>query len=326
MTFYPLKFKTIFKEKIWGGNKIRSILGKDFSPLSNCGEIWELSGVNGDVSVVNNGFYKGKSLKDLVFLLKDDLLGEGIFEKTGEEFPLLIKFIDANADLSIQVHPDDKLALERHNSLGKTEMWYLLQADENATLISGFNRDTNADEYVDFLETGRLSELLNKERVFAKDVFNIPAGRVHTIGKGCLLAEIQQTSDVTYRIYDFDRVDKDGNKRELHTELALDALDYKSYDSYKTQYEVSESNKICSLVKSQYFHTSKIVLVDNKLMQEDQSSFTILIGVDGDSTVCHNGEVYDLNYGEVVLIPAALMEYTITPKNTKSEILHVRLK
>ncbi|NVK83495.1 MAG: class I mannose-6-phosphate isomerase, partial [Cytophagia bacterium] len=198
---YPLKFDTIFKEKIWGGTKIKDVLGKDFSPLKNCGETWEISGVPGNLSKVSDGVLKGSTLPELIEEFKDELVGEKVYEAFGNEFPLLVKFIDAAQDLSIQVHPDDKLAKARHNSLGKSEMWYIFQADKGSKLISGFNRETNREEYLQYLNSGKLTEILNEEEVHDGDCFYLPAGRVHTIGKGLLLAEIQQSSDVTYRIY-----------------------------------------------------------------------------------------------------------------------------
>lgn len=223
---YPLSFQTIFKDKIWGGEKIKTVLRKDFSPLPNCGETWELSGVKGNVSVVKDGPLSGMALTDLIKQFKGSLLGEKVWQTSGEEFPLLVKFIDANDDLSIQVHPQDELAMQRHQSLGKTEMWYIFQADPGAQLISGFNQPMDENTYLKHLETKQLDKIMNYENVTAGDVYFMPAGRVHSIGKGCLLAEIQQTSDVTYRIYDFDRKDDKGQTRELHTEQALAAIDY----------------------------------------------------------------------------------------------------
>ena len=223
---YPLLFKTIFKDKIWGGEKIHTILGKDFSPLPNCGETWEISGVKGTISEVKDGALAGKDLVSLINEYKGKLVGEKVYKQFGNEFPLLIKFIDANDDLSIQVHPGDQLAKERHDSFGKTEMWYILQADEGAKLNAGFNNEINEAIYLEHLKKNTLDEILNFEKVKAGDVFFLPAGRVHYIGKGVCLAEIQQTSDITYRIYDFDRKDDKGNTRELHTEQALAAIDY----------------------------------------------------------------------------------------------------
>ncbi|MGB5929828.1 MAG: type I phosphomannose isomerase catalytic subunit [Cyclobacteriaceae bacterium] len=197
---YPLTFDPIFKEKLWGGQKMRSYLDKDFGSTANCGESWEISGVNGDVSVVADGPLKGNSIRELIKIYRGDLIGNKVYEATGEEFPLLVKFLDAAKDLSIQVHPDDRLAAERHNSKGKTEMWYIIQADDDALITTGFNRPLDKKSYLEYFNSGRIEEVLNREEAYAGDTFFIPAGRVHTIGQGILLAEIQQTSDITYRI------------------------------------------------------------------------------------------------------------------------------
>jgi mannose-6-phosphate isomerase len=181
MNLYPLTFQTQFKEKIWGGNKIHSMLGKDFAPLENCGETWEISGVPGNVSVVKNGPLAGQDLQNLLNLQKESLVGNRVYEKYGRQFPLLIKFIDANADLSVQVHPDDALAKKRHNSFGKSEMWYILQADPDGKLIAGFNQPVSKQTYLDYFNQGKLMELLNVEKVAAGEVFSVPAGRFYTI-------------------------------------------------------------------------------------------------------------------------------------------------
>jgi mannose-6-phosphate isomerase len=245
---YPLIFHTQYKDKIWGGQKIKTVLGKDYGDLPNCGETWEISGVKGNVSVVKNGSLAGKSLVELIQTYKEKLVGKKVFEKSGDEFPLLIKFIDANDDLSIQVHPDDALGMKRHNSLGKTEMWYVFEADKGAKLNSGFNQEMDKETYLKHLNDKSLEKILNYEEVKIGDVFFLPAGRVHYIGKGICLAEIQQTSDITYRIYDFDRRDDKGNLRELHTDLALDAIDYKHYVDYKTKYapKTNEDPALCA--------------------------------------------------------------------------------
>lgn len=312
---YPLKFQPIFKDKIWGGQKIRTVLNKDFGNLENCGESWEISGVTGDVSLVKNGPLKDQSLVQLIEAFKGDLVGEKVFENFGSEFPLLIKFIDANDDLSIQVHPNDQLARERHNSFGKSEMWYILQADPGSKLISGFNRKIDQKTYLDYFNSGRLTELLNSEEVKKDDVFFLPAGRVHTIGKGLLLAEIQQTSDVTYRIYDFDRIDSNGDKRELHTEEALDALDFNYYSNYKTLYQAGV-NEINEIVRSPYFQTD--ILNYSQAVNRDYSirdSFTILIGIEGALEISVDGQNYDLAAGESILIPAVIESVVLTPIN-----------
>ncbi|WP_422355872.1 type I phosphomannose isomerase catalytic subunit [Roseivirga pacifica] len=300
---YPLKFDTIFKDKIWGGEKINTILGKDFSPLPNCGETWEISGVPGNLSKVSEGPLKGWTLPELIEEFKEELVGKKVFDQYGTEFPLLVKFIDAAQDLSIQVHPNDKLAKARHNSLGKSEMWYIFQADEGAKLISGFNKDTNQQEYLEYLESGRLTEILNEEEVNAGDCFYLPAGRVHTIGKGLLLAEIQQSSDVTYRIYDFDRTDDQGNKRELHTEQALDALDYKHYSEYKTPYKKA-LNEAVPLVKSQYFQTNLLEFTTGIIREHyRKDSFVIYTCVQGEAQIECMGQTTKISMGNAVLIP-----------------------
>lgn len=310
---YPLKFKTVFKDKIWGGKKIRTILQKDFAPLKNCGETWEISGIKGNESVVAEGPLADKSLPELIRTYKSDLLGKKIYEKSGDEFPLLVKFIDANEDLSIQVHPNDEIAQKQHQSLGKAEVWYIMQADEGATLISGFNQEMDEPTYLQHLHDNSLKEILNKEAVKAGDVFYIPGGRVHTIGKGLLLAEIQQSSDITYRIYDFDRVDDSGNKRELHTEAALAAIDYQHYPSYKNTYH-DEINKPVELVQCEYFTTNMLHL--NKPLPRDYSkidSFVILVCVQGSGKLVYNGREIGLKTGDCYLIPAVIKQIEIKP-------------
>ena len=303
---YPLKFKTIFKDKIWGGQKISTYLHKDFGSLPNCGETWEISGVKSDVSVVEGGALNGESLADLLEQYKDELVGKKVYDHFGNIFPLLIKFIDANDDLSVQVHPDDELAKKRHNSFGKTEMWYVIEADPGSTLIAGFNQEMTEQKYVDALNSGHIMDILNKEDVTAGDVFFLPAGRVHTIGKGLLIAEIQQTSDITYRIYDFDRVDDKGNKRELHTEEALAAIDYKHYPEYKTSYQPKKDETV-KLVSCPYFTTN--VLDFTHSTAKDYSaldSFVIHVCVEGAYTVKYNGEAYPVKMGECILLPKSI--------------------
>lgn len=308
---YPLKFDTIFKEKIWGGTKIKDILGKDFAPLSNCGETWEISGVPGNLSKVSNGVLKGQTLPELIDTYGAELVGKKVYERYGNEFPLLIKFIDAAQDLSIQVHPNDQLAKERHNSLGKTEMWYIFQADEGAKLITGFNKDTSKEEYLEYLQSGRLTELLNVENAEAGDTFFLPAGRVHTIGKGLLLAEVQQSSDVTYRIYDFDRTDDQGNKRELHTEQALDALDYKHHSDYKTKVNKG-INEAVPLVKSQYFQTNLLEFTTGIIREHyDKDSFVIYTCTQGEAEIQTLGQTTKISMGNAVLVPQKFPEVHI---------------
>ena len=311
---YPLKFKTIFKDKIWGGRKIKTILNKDYGDLPNCGETWEISGVKGNISIAVDGDLKGRNLQEILSEYKGKLVGERVYQKFGDEFPLLVKFIDANDDLSVQVHPNDELAKKRHDSFGKTEMWYIFQADEDATLNSGFNRPLTKDEYLEFFESGKLMEILNIDKVKSDDVYFLPAGRVHYIGKGCLLAEIQQTSDVTYRMYDFDRTDDQGNKRELHTEESIEAIDFAYHEIYKTPYQDKE-NEVVPLVSCQYFATNKLHYT--KQVSRDHSdldSFVIYVCMEGGLTMKYGGGSIDVTKGEAVLVPAEIDEITLKPR------------
>lgn len=313
MSLYPLKFETIYKDKIWGGEKIKTVLNKDFSPLANCGETWEISGVEGNVSKVSEGALKGRLLTDIIKQFGSNILGKRVEKAFGTEFPLLIKFIDAKEDLSIQVHPNDELAKERHNSFGKTEMWYIFQADKGASLISGFNQQIDKDIYKQKFNAGELTDILSREEVEAGDVFFIPAGRVHTIGAGVLLTEIQQTSDVTYRIYDFYRKDTEGNLRELHTEEALDAITYEYLPTYKTAY-ATVSNKQNKIVSCAYFETNKY-LIDKSLSFDysDLDSFRIFICYKGKTEIIGEGFNVSMQIGEAVLIPANIKNLTVNP-------------
>ncbi|ELR70456.1 Mannose-6-phosphate isomerase [Fulvivirga imtechensis AK7] len=322
MNAYPLKFKAIFKDKIWGGQKIGTILKKDYSPLPNCGETWELSAVEGNVSIVDNGELAGEPLDRVIAAHRNEILGSSVVKKFGDEFPLLIKFIDAKEDLSVQVHPDDELAQVRHQGKGKTEMWYILQADADASLIAGFNQPMDKTSYLDHFNKGALNNVLNRVSVHAGDVFFIPAGRIHTIGKGILLAEIQQTSDITYRIYDFDRIDAEGNKRQLHTQEALDALDYKYYDTYKTPY-TSGVNKRISLVQAEYFTTNKFEL-DQPLGLDyaKLDSFVIHIFTKGQGHLKYGDGEEAVKMGDVYLLPATMKQIQIVPDG-KLELLEV---
>ena len=318
----PLSFHPHFKDKIWGGQKIKTVLGKDYQDLPNCGETWELSGVPGNISVVKDGPLAGRDLVSLLDEFKGQLVGGKVYEKFGNDFPLLIKFIDANDDLSIQVHPNDELARERHNSFGKTEMWYILQADEGATLNSGFNREVSQDEYVKALVDNTLQELLNLESVRADDVFFLPAGRVHYIGKGILLAEVQQTSDITYRIYDFDRRDDQGNPRELHTEQAVGAIDFTVYPDYKTSYSAAQ-NEAVTLVDCPYFTTNRLDLteaVDRDYFGLD--SFVIYIGLDGNTSLHTEAGVVTIVKGDAWLLPAEHKKVTLAPQG-EAKLLEV---
>ncbi len=322
---YPLKFNPIFLEKIWGGNRIKTVLGKDYD-LPNCGESWELSAVEGNVSVVRNGFLKGNNLTELGEVYMGDLLGDKVYKKFGIEFPLLFKFIDADADLSIQVHPGDELAAKRHNAYGKTEMWYVIHAEKGALINSGLNREITREEYIGFLEKGKLTEILCFEETFPGDVFFIPAGRIHAIGKGILLAEIQQTSDVTYRIYDYERRDKEGKIRELHNELALDAIEFAYHSEYKTKYE-AESNKSSEIVSCPYFTTN--MLRFNQKLEKDYhqlDSFVVYMNLKGSFSIIFETGTEVVEQGETVLIPASLENFYLVPLTPEVETLEIYIK
>ncbi len=324
---YPLKFTPICKEKIWGGNKLKELLNKEYPELPNCGESWEISGVQDEVSVVSNGFLTGNSLEELIEVYMGDLVGEKVYEKFGTEFPLLIKFIDANDNLSIQVHPNDELSMERHDAFGKTEMWYVVQADPGSRLISGFNRKIDKERYLNYFKNGQLEEILNYESVKAGDVFFMPAGRVHAIGKGIVVAEIQQTSDVTYRIYDFNRVDDHGNPRELHTDLAVDAIDYKFETNYRTDYK-SENDQSVKLVDCQYFTTNILQLagsVDRDFA--DLDTFVIYICLEGTFTLSWEDQAIGVTKGDSVLIPAQINNFALSNSNGgAAKLLEVYIK
>ncbi len=312
-TLYPLVFKPIFKEKIWGGTRLSTVLNKDCAHITNCGESWELSEVKGDVSIISNGVFAGESFSTIIQSYPQELLGNKVYQKYGKNFPLLIKFIDANKDLSIQVHPNDELALARHNCMGKSEMWYLVDSLPNTSLISGFSKTSNQEEYLKHLEAGTLSDILHQEKVKKGDIFYIPAGRVHTIGKGCLIAEIQQTSDVTYRIYDFNRKDKNGNTRELHTELALEAIDYTKHSQYKTDY-TDKLNEKTLVVEAPYFTTNKLRFNQEVILSYDElDSFVALTCVEGGFTLTTPTSKDKITAGQVVLIPASINQVSLSP-------------
>ncbi|MFA8298755.1 MAG: type I phosphomannose isomerase catalytic subunit [Hyphomicrobiales bacterium] len=319
---YPLKFKPIHKYKIWGGQKIKNILNQDTKDITSCGESWVLSGVENNNSVVSNGFLEGNSLNELVAIYMGDLVGEKVFDKFGSEFPILVKFLDAKDWLSIQVHPDDDLAQKRGLEMGKTEMWYVVEADENAQLISGFKKNCDQETYLHYLNNGKIKELLNVETVKAGEVFYIPAGRVHALGPGSFVAEIQQTSDTTYRIYDWDRIGVDGLKRELHTEQALAAINYKAEKEYKTEYTPTE-NKTVDLVESPYFTTNKLDL-SGKIEKDfsEIDSFIIYVCTKGNAIFEFEGGKEQLSIGETLLIPNQLEGVTIE-SNKGAELLEV---
>ncbi|MDT8416018.1 MAG: type I phosphomannose isomerase catalytic subunit [Flavobacteriaceae bacterium] len=316
MKAYPLRFQPIFKERLWGGQKLKTVLQKNI-PNGAIGESWELSDVEGDVSVIDNGLLKGKTLREALNTWGADLLGIRNFEKFGYSFPLLIKFIDAQQDLSIQVHPDDALAQKRHACNGKTEMWYVMQAASDAKLIVGFNQTVSKELYQQKLSKNKLTDLMNYEHVQTGDTFFIKTGTIHAIGAGVLLAEIQQTSDITYRVYDFDRKDANGNTRALHTQEALEAINFSGEKDFLVDY-TRASDKPNKMVTCPYFTTlyreiDSAIHID--LGQRD--SFTIFLVVSGQVAFAFDNQQEILQTGEVILVPARVKNFNAKGDNAK---------
>lgn len=314
---YPLTFEPILKERIWGGSKLKKYLNKPITS-ENIGESWEVSTVSESVSVVKNGSFKGKNLNELIDLYPEEILGTAVFSQFGKQFPLLFKYLDAHEDLSIQLHPNDELAKVRHNSFGKTEMWYVLQADANARLIVGFKENASKEDYLQQLASNNIVSLLKEIPVKKGDVFLLETGTVHAIGAGLLIAEIQQTSDVTYRIYDWDRLDADGKGRELHTELALDAINYKA-TSAKKEYKATE-NKSTSLVDCPYFKTSLIPLNGETVITKTADSFLVFMCTEGSFELHFQSETYQYKSGDTILVPAILTSFSIKGVATLLEV------
>jgi len=315
---YPLKFYPILKEKVWGGSKLESLLHKVKG--ENIGESWELSGIEENISVVSNGALQGKQLSKLIEFYKGDLLGEKVFQHFGNKFPLLFKFIDAQQDLSVQLHPDDTLAQKRHNSFGKTEMWYILQAEKNSRLILGFNQEMDKPTYLKYLSENKITDILHSEKVSEGDAFFIAPGTVHAIGGGVMLAEIQQTSDITYRIYDWDRPGTDGKLRELHTDLAIEAINF-THNNTELSY-TDKINEIVQLCCVPYFEANKLHLTKSlKRNLSKIDSFVVYMCVEGNAVFEYEGLSEKINKGETLLLPACLTSFTI--KTNKATFLEV---
>ena len=311
-TLYPMKFTPIFKEKVWGGEQLKHLLGKKFEPLPNCGESWEISGMPGNESVVSNGFLEGNELPELIEVYMGDLAGEQVFANFGVIFPLLFKFLDTADDLSIQVHPDDAMALERHHGQGKAEMWYVLDADPGAEIYLGFQEDISPETFRKKLESSSLKDLLRVYQVIPGDVFYIPPGQVHAIGKGIRLCEIQQASDITYRVYDWDRPGIDGNPRKLHVEEAMEAIDFSAREN-KVDYKVTDNLPV-ELVNTPKF-TTRLLSFDKPLQQEYVfvDSFVVYICLKGSFTISYAGGSVKVHLGESVLIPAEINNIGLDP-------------
>lgn len=318
---YPLKFEPILKERVWGGNALINRFNKRSATLTNVGESWEISAVSGNVSVVNNGFLAGNNLEELIEVYMGDLIGDSVYEKFGNEFPLLIKLIEARENLSVQVHPGNKMAKERHNAYGKTEMWYILETEKDAKIFSGFMDGITKEEYQQALEVGKIPEILNIEDPMPGDVFFTPAGRVHSIGAGVVLAEIQQTSDITYRIFDWNRKGKK-ESRELHIDLAAEAIDFSLTGSSRIRKEPL-LNKTENLVNCEFFNTNLIWLTNP--VRKDYTfidSFIIYICTEGECVLKWEGNSELIKKGETILLPAMIKEILLDPV-TETKFLEI---
>ncbi|MDR3271966.1 MAG: class I mannose-6-phosphate isomerase [Flavobacteriaceae bacterium] len=307
---YPFLFEPTYHYRIWGGNRL-----KDFNKNiteKNIGESWEISTVPDFVSVIVDGALKGKNLDELVSEYREKLVGTKVYERYGDKFPLLIKFIDAAKPLSVQVHPNDEYARKHHNSFGKTEMWYILDTDEEAEIIIGFEKDADKSLYSKSLATGTIETILRKIHPEKGDVFYIPAGRVHAIGKGITLAEIQQTSDITYRIYDYNRIDKDGKPRRLHIQQAMEVVDFSFIAEPRSLYD--KNSKQTVLIDSPFFKTSRFVVKNEVKLENNRDSFKILIFTEGEGYVKTKTEKIAVKKGQSVLLPASLEDVIIEPK------------
>lgn len=318
---YPLKFRPIPQYRIWGGNKLNQVLPKE-NQMENLGEIWTLSGVSGHVSIVENGALAGKNLNEVITLFAENLMGKRIWNKYKTDFPLLIKFIDAAEPLSVQVHPGDLQAKRLHNSYGKSEMWYIIEADKDAELIIGFDNGITKQDFIASLKNETLEEILHKVPVSGGDAVYIPAGRVHAIGKGIVLAEIQQTSDITYRIYDYNRIDKDGQKRELHTDLALEAIDFHEIDKIKTDY-TKMTNSFSYLIKSPYFST-RVFEGEHSCQINTNDEFLIYICTEGNAIFTTDKSKTELKKYECLLMPASISAFEIVPEKN-STLIEVKI-
>lgn len=315
--WYPLTFNPILKDRIWGGTKIKELLNKEISSPTT-GESWEIATVSGDVSIVKKGALQGKSLNELLQSYPQEILGTKVYAQYGNQFPLLFKFLDAHQDLSIQLHPNDELAKKRHNSFGKTEMWYVMQADTEAEIIVGFKQKSSPEEYLQHLESKTLTSILQKIKVKQGDVFFLETGTIHAIGAGIVIAEIQQTSDITYRVYDWDRVDANGKARELHIDLALEAI---NYNRVQAQKEYSKNtNTANQIVTCPYFTTNYIPLDGNMKFLGDKTTFKVIMCTDGEFDLGYDTHKETFKKGDTVLLPAILNEYNLTGKASLLEI------
>jgi mannose-6-phosphate isomerase len=319
---YPIRFEPVLKEKIWGGSSLVINYGKKADPSRLIGESWEISALQDNLSVVSNGFLAGNNIKEIIEVYMGDLAGEAVFEKYGNEFPLMIKFIEAKEDLSVQVHPDDKIARDRHNAYGKTEMWYILEGGQSSKMYTGFTHPITKEIFKNAMSEGNLLNLLNVESAEPGDVFFTPAGRIHAIGAGTVLVEIQQTSDITYRLFDWNRKVIKGKSRDLHIDLALDAIDYNAAGKNKIIKKL-EPDKTENIVSCPYFHTN--LLQFGSLIRKDYNildSFIIYICITGEFIIHWENGAEPVARGETVLLPAMITDVVLEPR-PEAKILEI---
>ena len=308
---YPIRFEPQLKSRVWGGDSLCRKYGKKECDTAT-GESWEISGLQGDLSVISNGFLEGNNISEIIEVYMGDLLGEKNYEKFGVEFPLLIKLLDARDMLSVQVHPDDALARKRHTAYGKSELWYILEAEPEGVIYSGFNRDITAEEYLEALEKKELPSLMNKITPVPGDIFYLPAGTIHCLGGGVIVAEIQQASDITYRIYDWDRKGLDGESRELHTELAIDALNFKQYKEPVTHHPIAPVIPEM-IVDTSHFYIS-LASAEGTVTRDYSlsDSFKVILCTAGSFIIECDDNSEKMVTGDTILIPATAHSITVT--------------
>ena len=315
MTVKPLNkilvFTPNYKTVIWGGNSIPALKG-EHSDCQRLGESWEISALPGHETIVANGKLKGMNISELSHIYGPKLLGDAVTAKYGNTFPLLIKIIDARQMLSVQVHPDDRLAAERHNSRGKSEMWYVIDADEGAEIYRGLKAPLSPQSYLRHIAAKSIMDVIATFKSRRGQFYYIPSGTIHSIGAGNLLAEIQQSSDITYRVYDHDRTDAYGNLRQLHTQEAIDAIDYSFPNEIEPTAKVIDKTTV-NAIKGDHFSVDLYCLNNEKqAVVNSHNSFTALLAVEGSLTVEADGECRTLNAGHSALIPAFVDSITLS--------------
>lgn len=305
-------------ERIWGGTKLNTLLNKNLGGISKAGESWEISTIEQHPSVIANGEYNGLLFSDAIKQWPHEILGSNTISQFGDEFPLLIKFLHSQDDLSIQVHPNNEIAKKRHNCLGKAELWYVLDAEPNSKIINGFSQTVTKEEYVNRTNDGLLTSILNNIVVHKGEIYHIPTGRIHALGSGIVVAEIQQRSDITYRIFDYNRVDKNGCKRELHTDLAIDVIDYNK----TTPLEHKDDN----IYNTPFFSVKKVEVVQSITFDITQrKSFTIFICVDGCGEIYYNNDFQKISLGDTLLIPATLTHFELKTSSSNFQLLEISI-